>query len=263
MAYLLCLLAGTIAGVSSGLFGIGGGVIIVPFLILAIHYEQHKAQGTALMGMMPPVTILAAYTYYMDGKANLPLGLLIAVGITLGGIAGSKIALGFSPTTMRKIFSTFLILVAIYLFFKVALLQGAPDKVSALPGWAWPACFGIGLFAGTSGGLLGIGGGIIIVPFLVVAMGFPQHLAQGTSLVALTLPVSGLSAYNYYKKGNADLKSGACLAVGLLVGALFGSMFALGLDPQTMQRTFSGFVIVVASYLFFKRDPAKAATAAR
>jgi uncharacterized protein len=115
----------------------------------------------------------------------------------------------------------------------------------------------IGVFAGVGGGLFGIGGGIIIVPCLVAMLGFTQHKAQGTSLVALLLPVGILSVMNYYKAGNVDLKTGAIVALGFLGGAYGGSKLALGLDPITMKRTFAVFLICVAAYMLYSTKGVK------
>ncbi|MBL8047463.1 MAG: sulfite exporter TauE/SafE family protein [Chthonomonas sp.] len=109
----------------------------------------------------------------------------------------------------------------------------------------------IGLFAGVGGGLFGIGGGIIIVPCLTFALGFTQHKAQGTSLVALLMPVGILGLMNYAKAQNVDYKIGALIAAGFLGGALLGSKLALGLSPIVMKRCFAGFLFVVASYMLY------------
>ena len=111
----------------------------------------------------------------------------------------------------------------------------------------------IGLIAGIGGGLFGIGGGIIIVPCLVGFLGFSQHRAQGTSLVALLAPVGILSVMNYYKANELDFKVGAIIGAGFLVGAFGGSKLALNLDKVVMQRTFATFLIVVGIYMLVKK----------
>lgn len=109
----------------------------------------------------------------------------------------------------------------------------------------------IGLFAGVGGGLFGIGGGIIIVPCLTFALAFTQHKAQGTSLVALLMPVGILGLINYAKAENVDYKIGAIIALGFLGGAFLGSKLALDLSPIVMKRCFASFLIVVATYMFW------------
>lgn len=109
----------------------------------------------------------------------------------------------------------------------------------------------IGAMAGVLGGSFGIGGGILIVPALVVGFGFSQQKAQGTSLVALLAPVGILALIEYYKRGEADLKLGGLIALGFLFGAFGGSQLALGLDELTMRRSFAAFLVIVAAWLIF------------
>ena len=112
---------------------------------------------------------------------------------------------------------------------------------------------GIGIAAGLLSGLFGIGGGIIIVPALVLALGFSQHKAQGTSLMALLLPVGLLGVMNYFKEKNVDITAGLAIAFGVFVGAFFGSKFAIGLNEVTMRKSFAVFLAVIAVYTFFKK----------
>ncbi len=114
-------------------------------------------------------------------------------------------------------------------------------------------CIVIGLVAGIAGGLFGIGGGIIIIPALVLTLGFTQKKAQGTSLVALLAPVGILGLMNYYRENQVDLAKGAYIALGFLVGAFFGSKIAVGLQDDLMRRLFSVFLIAVGVYMFFKK----------
>ncbi|MEX2242992.1 MAG: sulfite exporter TauE/SafE family protein [Fimbriimonadaceae bacterium] len=256
MPSLVCIVVGIVAGIAGGFFGVGGGVIIVPFLILALRFEQHRAQGTSLLALALPVAGVGAYNYWVEGKTNVAVGLCIAAGIALGSFFGSRIALGVSASTMRKAFCVFLTVIAAYLFFKNDLLHlQSTDLSGDLPAWAYPVSVLAGLLAGLTGGLFGVGGGVIAVPFTVLAFGFPQHLAQGTSLLALTLPVAAFGAYNYHRKGNVDVRAGICIALGIVGGGYLGSKFALGLEPVTMQRAFSVFVVTMAAYLFFKKQP--------
>jgi uncharacterized membrane protein YfcA len=108
----------------------------------------------------------------------------------------------------------------------------------------------IGSLAGALGGLFGIGGGILIVPALIFSLGFSQHKAQGTSLVALLAPVGILALYDYYKKGDVDFKVGLLIAFGFLFGALFGSRLSLALDENVLRKSFAVFLLCTAIWLF-------------
>jgi uncharacterized protein len=108
----------------------------------------------------------------------------------------------------------------------------------------------IGLAAGLLSGLFGIGGGILIVPALLIVGRMSPLTATGTSLGALLLPVGALGAWQYYKNGHVDVRASLLIALGLLVGAYFGARFAQGLDPTTAKRAFAVFLIVVSARIW-------------
>ncbi len=97
----------------------------------------------------------------------------------------------------------------------------------------------IGLFAGTMSGLVGVGGGIIIVPCLVLLLGYSQHQAQGTSLGLLLLPVGILAVINYYNKGFVDLKAVGIMTVAFVIGGWLGSKLALSLSQDVVKKIFA------------------------
>ena len=104
----LIFLVGCVVGVASGLFGIGGGVLIVPLLVLLFGFAQHEAQGTSLIALVPPTGLLGFLNYVHAGEVNWKVGLLIMPGIFLGGLAGSRLAQKLSPRRMRRAFAAFL-----------------------------------------------------------------------------------------------------------------------------------------------------------
>ena len=109
----------------------------------------------------------------------------------------------------------------------------------------------VGLAAGALGGMVGIGGGIIIVPALVYFLGFSQFKAQGTSLALLLPPLGILGVMQYYKQGYVDFKIVGILAVGFLIGSLFGSKWALNLPQETIKKVFACLLILVALKMLF------------
>ncbi|CAN5584127.1 hypothetical protein BH11BAC3_BH11BAC3_41850 [soil metagenome] len=121
----------------------------------------------------------------------------------------------------------------------------------------------IGLAAGMLGGLVGVGGGLIIVPSLIYFLGMSQLTAQGTSLGMILLPVGLFGVLYYYKGGYVDLKIAGILAIGFLVGSYFGSKIALSLSQQTVKRIFAIFMILVAiKMLWFDKEPTEPKSAA-
>jgi len=109
----------------------------------------------------------------------------------------------------------------------------------------------IGLFAGTVGGSLGVGGGIVIVPALIFFFGFSQHSAQGTSLAVLMFPVAILGAYNYYKSGYVNFKYALILVLAFAVGQYFGSLLSINLPERVLRKVFGGFVVLVGFRMIF------------
>lgn len=109
----------------------------------------------------------------------------------------------------------------------------------------------IGLSAGVLGGLVGIGGGIIIVPGLIYLLAFSQKEAQGTSLGILLLPIGILGVWQYYKAGYVDMRVVWLVAVGFLAGSYFGSKIALALPTETVKKIFAILMIVVAIKMIF------------
>jgi uncharacterized membrane protein YfcA len=107
----------------------------------------------------------------------------------------------------------------------------------------------IGLVGGVLSGLFGIGGGLVIVPALILVAGFPIATAAGTSLAALLLPVGLLGALEYFRVGHVDIRAAAVIAVGLLVGAYFGARLGTSLPPQVTQRAFGIFLLLVGARL--------------
>jgi uncharacterized protein len=108
-----------------------------------------------------------------------------------------------------------------------------------------------GLAAGILGGMVGIGGGIIIVPALVYFLAFSQHQAQGTSLALMLFPVGILGVINYYKKGYVDFRYAGLLAIGFVVGSYLGSKFSLSLPQLAVKKIFAVIMLLVALKMLF------------
>lgn len=118
----------------------------------------------------------------------------------------------------------------------------------------------IGLGAGVLSGLFGIGGGVLIVPALMFVAGMKPITATGTSLGALLLPVGALGAYEYWRRGNIDLRASMWVALGLFIGAWFGAKIALSLSPTMLKRAFAVFLVAMAVRMWMV--PAKGETKA-
>ena len=118
MTQILYVVLGVVAGMASGLIGIGGGIIVVPVLIYIFGFSQHAAQGTTLAMLIPPIGLLAVWAYYKQGYANIPVAGLICLGFVFGGYFGAKLAIGFPEVLLRKIFGVCLLAIAGYMIIK-------------------------------------------------------------------------------------------------------------------------------------------------
>jgi uncharacterized membrane protein YfcA len=130
MGWIVFLLIGLAAGVLSGLFGIGGGVVVVPALIFIARMQPQNATGTSLAALLLPVGAVGAWEYYRTGNLDPGAGLLVALGLFVGVGLGARLSLQLSPATHRRAFAVFLALVAVRMWFSD---DGAQAKAAATP----------------------------------------------------------------------------------------------------------------------------------
>jgi len=247
------LMLGLLVGVLVGLLGIGGGVVLVPAMVYLLGYDQHLAQGTSLFILLPPIGLGALRQYWKNGQVDLRAGIYCAVGFLLGGYAGGKIAVPMGSRDLRGIFGLFLILSSVLLWRKTQ--SGKPTQ----PGSSWNESstirlVGIGVTAavcGVAAGMVGIGGGVLLVPLLGLLFGFPQHLAQGTSLVALIPPTGLLAFLAYAQAGYVNWQAGLLLIPGVFLGGIVGGKLARRLHPQRMRQVFSGLMLILGAWQIF------------
>jgi uncharacterized membrane protein YfcA len=115
MGTFVYIFMGFVAGVSAGIFGIGGGLILVPAMTLFLGMTQHQAQGTTLAVMVPPIGFLAAWRYYQNGHVNLPMAAFICLGFVFGGLLGADLAQKLSDPSAKKLFGIFLLGISLHM----------------------------------------------------------------------------------------------------------------------------------------------------
>ena len=111
------VLIGVLAGISSGFFGIGGGIIMVPALVFLFGLTQHQAQGTTLTAMLPCITIFSALKYYYNGNVKIPIAVFMAIGLLLGGYVGAQFVSHVPAALLKKLFGSLLLFVSIRMIF--------------------------------------------------------------------------------------------------------------------------------------------------
>ena len=114
---LILIVIGLIAGILSGLVGVGGGILMVPMFVIFLGITQHNAQGMSLAVMLPPVTFLAVYNYHKAGDIDWRMALIVSAVFIIGGFFGSKIALKIDQLTLKRIFGVMMLIAAIKLMF--------------------------------------------------------------------------------------------------------------------------------------------------
>ena len=233
------VITGMLVGLASGLFGVGGGLIIVPALVLWLHYDQRLASGTSLLAIVAP-SLVGVVSYWLQGHVDALLAVLLAGGSIVGAPIGTRLLARLPKRVLQWTFIGFLVVV-IALLFVVIPDRDARVHVDLVNG---AALVGVGLVAGVLAGLLGIGGGIVVVPALVMLFGASDVVAKGTSL--LMIIVTGLSGtISNLRRGNVDL--GAAVAIGLGAAALtpVGVWIAHALDPFWANVAFAAFLVFV------------------
>ncbi len=252
---LLGVAAGLAGGALSGLFGVGGGIILVPMLALALRLDQHRAQGVTLAVMLLPIGLPAVLQYLRAGvRIRWVLVGTLVLGFLFGIFAGSELANAIPEPMLRWGFVVFLLFIAL----RMALQKdGRVGRTGAmeLPGRSyWIPGLAIGFLGGAASGLLGIGGGLVIIPLVAMWLGYTQKEAQVTSLAVMLPPIGlpGVWVYAKAQQGLPWLIMGG-VALGFGVGAYAGARGATCMQGPRLRQAFAGFVAVTALLLALKR----------
>ena len=254
MTIVSIILLSLTVGILVGLLGIGGGVVLVPAMVYLLHYDQHMAQGTSLFILLPPIGLGALREYWKNGQVDLRAGIYCALGFLVGGYGGGKMAVPMPSGVLKVIFGCFLMVSGVLLWQKTAATNSTVPAEGGQREESPLRALGIFLMAGICGiaaGLVGIGGGVLLVPLLSLLFGFSQHRAQGTSLIALIPPTGLLAFLDYWKAGYVDLQTGVLLIPGVFAGGILGGMMARRLNPRRMGEVFAGLMFLLGGWQVF------------
>lgn len=233
-------LLGLAAGLASGLFGVGGGAVIVPGLVLVVGLAEHAAFATSLAAIVL-IAPAALASFVLEGTVNWGAAGVLLAGGTVGALVGARLVAGISGALLRKAFAALLLLVGARLVLGVGLAAGGAE-VGLTPG-RLAGLVTLGLVAGLVSSALGVGGGVVLVPALVLLFGVAQHLAEGTSL-AVIAPTALIGAWRHGRRGATDWRLGLVIGAGGVVGGLFGAQLALALPAAALGRLFGAFLLV-------------------
>ena len=253
-------IVGLLAGVMSGLFGVGGGIVMVPTLIAFFGMGMLDANATSLAAMLLPVGVLGVINYYKAGYINLRHSLWLSVGLFGGSFAGAALAISVDVGLLSKLYAAFLLYVAIgYLNIPKLIakytnkeeqpsIQGGGEKIERAF-WTYIA---VGIFAGVIAGMFGKGGGLVIVPVLIKFFRYDTKAATATSLAALQLPVGLPSVMVYAQQGHLNWLYAGLMAVGIVGGVFMGSKLALNIPAASFKKFYAVFLLGVAVYMVVK-----------
>ena len=241
---------GLLAGLLSGLFGVGGGTVIVPLLVLLLGFAQHAAHATSLAAIILTATA-GAVAFGRDGAVDVGAALLIAAGAVAGAYVGASLMRRLSPGNLRIGFGVIVVLVSLQMVLGLAPAAGSGDG-TATGLIAGAGLVALGLVAGVLSAVMGVGGGIIMVPAMVLLFGFSQHLAEGTSL-AVIVPTAIAGAMRHARHGYTDWRLGGLIGIVGVVGAVAGAQAALALDAEVLQRVFGVFLLAIGAHMLLRR----------
>ena len=249
------LILGVAAGVLSGLFGIGGGIVMVPSLIAIFGMDILGANATSLAAMLLPVGIFGVIAYYKAGLVNVKESLWISLGLFFGSFVGGEFAVNINETLLAKLYAGILLYIALsyFDFFSYFRKKKSPNLrdsiVVAKPYWAFIL---VGIAAGIFAGLFGKGGGIIIVPILIGVFHYDAKAATATSLTAMQLPVGLPSVIIYANDGHLNILFAGLIAFGIVIGVFFGSKAGIKLPSTMFKKVYAIFLLAVAVYMVYK-----------
>ncbi len=234
----MSFIIGLISGIFGGLVGLGGGIIMIPLMVGILKLTQRKAHGTSLVAIFfTGITGTAAYAF--KGNVDVIAAVSLAAPAIFTIRSGAKFAHAMPEWKLKKSFGAFLLFVLVIFMLKPYIVDSSEPaemwiKISAL--------LATGAFTGFLSGMMGVGGGAIMVPAMVLLAGLSQYTAQGSSLLAM-VPIAISGAHTHWKLGNTATKLLPGLITGILLGTYLGSAFALVI-PENILRIMFGVVLV-------------------
>lgn len=245
-AYAAFIGIGLLAGLLSGLFGVGGGTVIVPLLVLLLQFDQRLAAGTSLAAIVPTASV-GVISYATTGSVAWIPALILAAGAVVGAQIGTRLLPRISQTALRWGFVGFLVVVIVSLF----LVIPSRDAVFELTWLTGIALVAVGVGTGILAGLIGVGGGVIVVPVLMLAFGTSDLVAKGTSLLMM-IPTAVSGTVGNLRNRNVDLLAAVLIGVAACTTTALGAWLATIVDPTLGNLLFAAYLVVIAVQMALK-----------
>ena len=241
------IVIGLAAGLLSGLFGIGGGTIIVPALALWLGMPQRLAAGTSVAAILPAAAV-GAISYAVQGNVDWTAALCLAVGIVAGAQLGTYLLARLPVSALQWAFMVFLLVVIVTLWFVV------PQREDEIGINLLSAALLVltGFVTGVLSGVLGVGGGVIVVPVLMFFFGANDLVAKGSSLVMM-IPGSISGTIGNMRRSNVDMRAALAVGIAASVCVPFSSVLATLLDPFIANVLFSLYLAYLVGQMLYKK----------
>lgn len=247
IAHVHGVLGGVAAGVAGGLFGVGGGIVLVPLLTSRFRLTQHQAHGTSL-AVIGLTAVAGVVVYALFGQVVWRTAAVVGLTSVIAAGWGARLAARTPSVGLARAFAVLLLLVAVRLLSDVpAVGEVVPPRGAAA--LAFELLLGLGV--GALSGYMGVGGGVLAVPAFTLVLGMSQQTAQGTSL-AVILVTGPAGTFEHARHGNVVLAVVPTLAVGTMIGAPLSSWVAQLLSHEILFRSFAIFLMANAAYTWIR-----------
>lgn len=237
-------IVGVLGGLLSGAFGVGGGILMVPLLIVLAGMDQRRAAATSLAAIVP-TAVVGSIAYFANGEVDLAAAALVAAGGIAGSWIGSHLLRRLPLGWLRWGFIGLLVLVAVRLVIAPPERMSAPAELDLGVGAAY---VGLGFVVGIAAGLFGIGGGLVMVPAFIAVFGMGDLLAKGTSLAAM-IPTSISGSIANLRGRLVSAREGLIVGIAATLAALPGVALAFLLPPTVAAWLFAALLVAAAVQL--------------
>lgn len=238
---------GVSAGLLAGLFGIGGGTLIVPGLVLLMGMSQRLAAGTSVAAILP-TAVVGAISYGVGGNVDWIAAAALAAGIIAGAQLGSYLLDKLNIVALQWSFIAFIALVAVSLWLVVPERSAQIDINVFSVIWLLVT----GMLVGTVGGIVGVGGGVVVVPILMFFFGSSDLIAKGTSLVMM-IPGSISGTLGNLRRSNVDLRAAAYVGISASIVVPFSTLLSTSMSPLLSNILFSAYLTALFVHLIIKQ----------
>ncbi len=246
MTWPVLVLVGLLAGLFATLFGVGGGIVMVPLLVLLLGYDTKVATATSLAAIIATASV-GVIAHGALGNVAWGYAVLIGVPAVVGLLIGLWIKERISARSLTLAFAVLLAGVAIWLLVEPTASGDAPS-LTLTRGVVVAV---IGVVAGMLAGLFGVGGGILFVPALTLVIGLPQLPAQGASLLAI-IPVALVGSWRQHRAGTVRWRPAAIMGAASVATAVAGALIADVTPPRVLRVLFAVLMVATALQLAWR-----------